>query len=385
MRIVALLATVAMAYAGGVVTGVLGSSAPAPRSGVTTPDVLDQAAAKIFADSVTPVTRAELQRAAVEGMLQALGDRWSSYYAPTEYTAFQAVLDGRYTGVGLWVRLDDDQVVRVVSVQASSPADHAQIKVGDELVTIGGRPVAGRTIADVVSDLRGDTNTDVEVTVRRDHATRSITLTRTAMNSGDVSWRKVGSSVMLIKVNAFTRGVGKQVHALVDQARAQHMSGIVLDLRDNPGGLLDEAVETTSSFVDGGVVVSFVRRGEAPVPLVASGRGNATVPLAVLVDGGTASAAEVVAGALQDRNRAVIIGSQTFGKGSVQEPAQLADGSALELTIGHYLTPSGRKLDGVGIEPDVEIPAGASSQAMENRAVDVLSGVLADRGTSGRG
>jgi carboxyl-terminal processing protease len=161
--------------------------------------------------------------------------------------------------------------------------------------------------------------------------------------------------------------------------------GIVLDLRGNPGGLLDEAVETASAFLDGGRVVTFVRRDQQPQPLDALANGDTSTPLVVIVDGGTPSPPEVGAAALQDPGRAVIVGSRTFGKGSVQEPATLSDGSALELTVGSYLTPSGRSLDGVGVEPDVAVRPGSSSDVAEQRAVEVLSGMLADAGSAGRG
>jgi carboxyl-terminal processing protease len=160
---------------------------------------------------------------------------------------------------------------------------------------------------------------------------------------------------------------------------------VVLDLRGNPGGLLTEAVEVASQFLDGGAVVSYQRRGEPIVHLDALGHGNTAIPLVVLVDDGTASAAEVVAGALQDRNRAVIVGTHTYGKGSIQEPTTLSDGSAIEFTVGTYLTPSGRKLDGVGIEPDVLVSAKVGSVSTEERALEVLRGLVAASDTAQRG
>jgi carboxyl-terminal processing protease len=175
------------------------------------------------------------------------------------------------------------------------------------------------------------------------------------------------------------------VREAVTKLHTQHVSGVVLDLRGNPGGLLDEAVETASAFLDGGPVVSYTRRGAAPVRLDAVGTGDPAVPLVVLVDGGTASAAEVVAGALQDRGRAVLVGSRTFGKGSVQEPRTLSDGSALELTIARYATPAGRSLEGVGLVPDIDIRPGSAGSVAVRRALDVLRGLLADRSSGGSG
>jgi carboxyl-terminal processing protease len=190
-------------------------------------------------------------------------------------------------------------------------------------------------------------------------------------------------SVGRITVASFVRGAGRDVRTAVTRLQAAHASGVILDLRGNPGGLLDEAVETASAFLDGGPVVSYTRRAGTPVRLDAVGTGDTALPLVVLVDGGTASAAEVVAGALQDRGRAVLVGSRTFGKGSVQEPRTLPDGSALELTIARYATPTGRSLDGVGLVPDIDIRPGSASSVAVRRGLEVLRGLSADR-TAGR-
>jgi carboxyl-terminal processing protease len=225
----------------------------------------------------------------------------------------------------------------------------------------------------------------VTLTVQRGVRDLTFHLRRATVDTDDVSASLVGGDVQVLRVAAFTRGVGRWVRARVVAAESRHLRGVILDLRGDPGGLLDEAVETSSAFLDGGPVVSYEQRGHSPQVLDASRGGVTGIPLVVLVDGGTASAAEIVAGALQDRGRAVLIGSRTFGKGSVQAPSQLSDGSALELTVGHYLTPSGRSLDGVGIEPDLEMPSGTASSVVLQRAVEVLSGLTADAGSSGRG
>ena len=381
LRAVAAVAALGVAYGAGVLTGVVGSDAEGTRGR----SVVDEAADRINSNAASPVSRAELERAAVQGMLAALGDRWSSYLPAADYASFQDVLDGRYSGVGLWVRRDADGVVRVTSVQTGSPAEAAGVLAGDELVSVNGVDVRGHTVADVVTALRGAPGTVVEVVLVRDTEQRTVKMRRTALESSDVSVRKLSEAVVLIRVSAFTRGVGRQVRAAAAQAARDHAGGIVLDLRDDPGGLLDEAVETASVFLDGGIVASYERRGAPARTLPVLGHGDTTTPLAVLVDSATASAAEVVAAALQDRKRAVLLGSRTFGKGSVQEPARLSDGSAIELTVGRYLTPSGTALDGVGVEPDIEVPSGSPSRVAEQRAVEVLIGLLADAGTSGRG
>jgi carboxyl-terminal processing protease len=206
---------------------------------------------------------------------------------------------------------------------------------------------------------------------------RTVSVARAVVPAPGVTATMISARVGRIVVPAFAQGTGRQVRAAVRALRAQHASGLVLDLRGDPGGLLSEAVETASAFLDGGAVVTYARRDEVPQHLQALGRGDTTTPLVVLVDGGTASAAEVVAGALQDRGRAVVVGTRTFGKGTVQEPHRLADGSSLALTVARYTLPSGRSVEGVGIEPDIQV---FDSRAALNRSVEVLSGLLADIG-----
>ncbi len=376
----AVVAAVATAYLAGMVTVL---AQPSRQRANTS--VLDEAEDRIAADSARPVSRAELERAAVQGMLSALDDKWSAYYGPTDFTRFQSVLAGRYSGVGVWVRRAPDGRLRLTTVQAGSPADLGGFRVGDELVAVDGRSVVGRPASQVVAALRGDAGTEVVVTVARGAERITRRLRRAALADDDVSAVDVGQGIVRLQVSAFTRGVGRWVRTQVAAARSRRTSGIILDLRDNPGGLLDEAVETASAFLDGGPVVSYGRRGSPRRVLDALGAGDTAIPLVVLVDGGTASAAEVVTGALQDRGRAVIIGSRTFGKGSVQEPTRLSNGSAIELTVGDYFTPSGRSLDGVGLEPDVEIRPGTPEAAIDARAFEVLTGLLADTGAGGRG
>lgn len=377
------MATIAVAYVGGVVTGVVGShdrAAPRASSGV-----IDEAADRIEAQAARPVDRAALERAAVEGMLGALGDRWSTYYGATEFTSFQDALDGHYSGVGLWLRAADTGGVEVGSVQPGSPAAVAGVRAGDVVLRVGSHDTTRAGVSTVAALLRGKEHTSVRVVVRRGDAPTTLTLTRVTFTTDDVTVEHLRGNITRVRISAFTRGVGREVRQALAAESAGHTGGVVLDLRENPGGLLDEAVEVASVFLDGGPVVSYQRRGERPQTLQAFEGGDVTTPVVVLVDSSTASAAEVVAGALQDRNRAVIVGSRTYGKGSVQEPSRLSDGSALELTVGRYLTPAGRSLDGVGIEPDVAVPPTEPPQVAERRAIEVLSGLLAALGGTGRG
>ena len=345
--------------------------------------MVDEAADRIASSAASPVDRSVLDAAAVEAMLAKLGDKWSAYYAAGDYAQLKALLDGRYSGLGVWLRRTDTGKILVASVLPESPAALAGLRVGDQLVVVDGKSTRNSDLGDVVAGLRGPSGTNVAIEIARDGVAKTLVLRRSSVEAGDVSVAYVAPGVARIRVAAFTRGVGTQVIHAVTALRHDHARGIVLDLRGNPGGLLEEGVAVAGAFLDGGPVVSYSGRTTAKRVINAPKGGDATTPLAVLVDGGTASAAEVVTGALQDRGRAVVVGAQTFGKGSVQEPIRLSDGSAIELTIARYLTPNGRSLDGVGITPDIILPGGADEAIAVRRAVDVLQGLVADVGTAG--
>lgn len=379
-----LLAVALTAFVAGVAVGGSGD-APQPAAAPERGAVLDEAADRIASDAARAVDRKVLERAAVDGMLRALGDRWSVYYQPSEFASFSDALDGRYTGVGMWLRQELDGSLTVSGVQDRSPAANAGIRVGDRVVTVDGVDVATASVSAVVANLRGPDGSTVAIGIRDAAGVRTASVTRTLVTATDVVVDRLRHQVLHIRVSAFTRGVGRQVRTALSADPAAASGGVVLDLRGNPGGLVDEAVEVAGAFLDGGPVVSYERRGRGVTTLESHADGDASTPLVVLVDGGTASAAEIVAGALQDRSRAVVIGSRTFGKGSVQEPQTLSDGSAIELTVGRYLTPSGRALDGVGVEPDVAVASGESPAVAERRALEVLSGLLAAMGSGGAG
>jgi len=364
-----LVVAVGLSYGAGVLTGVLGSASPPPG-------VIDAAANRIEQSAAEPVDRSELERAAVEGMLKVLGDRWSAYYDPSQYGSFHDALEGKYSGVGLWVRAGRTGVV-VSSVQPGSPADQVGIRPGDVIVSVDDWPTSGGSVGEVVQRLRGAAGTSVQLSIVRGGVAHPFSVVRSELTTSDVSVDQLAEGVTLIDIRTFTRGVGREVRDAVAAEPATYSGGIILDLRGNPGGLLDEAVEVASAFLDGGPVVSYEQRDAPDRVLNAVGQGNTTTPVVVLVDGGTASAAEVVAAALQDRNRAVVVGSRTYGKGSVQEPSVLPDGSAIELTIGRYLTPTGRVIDGRGVEPDVLVDPTASPKVAEQRALEVLRGLTA--------
>ncbi|MET8134974.1 MULTISPECIES: S41 family peptidase [unclassified Streptomyces] len=328
-------------------------------------DEVAEAAAEAMADGKSPME-------AAERAVSRSGDRWGAVYSQGEYEEFEEALDGQYTGVGLWARRERDGRIEVTRVSAGSPAAAAGIRKGDRLRTVDGAKVDGRPVTEVVSLLRGDADdatagTKVSLGLERGTQSWSRTLRRARLSTDSVTVSGLPGDVTLIKVDAFTKGVGDAVRAAV--GRAPGRAGIVLDLRGNSGGLVTEAVTTASVFLDGGLVATYDVNG-AQRALHADSGGDTTRPLVALVDGGTMSAAELLTGALQDRGRAVVVGSRTFGKGSVQMPSRLPDGSVAELTVGHYRTPAGRSVDGRGITPDLE----ADKESLK-RAETVLSGL----------
>ncbi|MFG2961247.1 S41 family peptidase [Streptomyces sp. NPDC048291] len=369
-------AALTLVFAGLLVTGAATGAFPDPgQSDRKTPagaarataghEDVAKAAAEAMADGKSPME-------AAERAVSRSGDRWAAVYSEGEYQEFEEALDGQYTGVGLWARRAADGRIDVTKVQAGSPAAEAGIRKGDRLRSIDGEDVDGRPVTDVVSLLRGDA-TDARagttVTLGLERGTRawSETLRRALLSTDSVTVRKLTAGITVIKVSAFTRGSGELVRSAVRQAPAD--GGIVLDLRGNSGGLVSEAVTAASAFLDGGLVATYDVDG-AERSLHAEPGGDTARPLVALVDGGTMSAAEMLTGALQDRGRAVVLGSRTFGKGSIQMPTRLPDGSVAELTVGHYRTPSGHTVDGRGITPDLDVSSGALE-----RAETVLSGL----------
>ncbi|MER6998479.1 S41 family peptidase [Streptomyces sp. NPDC000410] len=332
-------------------------------------DEVARAAAEAMADGKSPA-------AAAEEVVSRSGDRWGAVYDKGEYEDFEQALGGTYTGVGLWARRGADGRVEVARVRRGGPAERAGIVAGDQLRTVDGEAIDGRPVSEVVSLLRGDgtgatAGSAVELGLQRGERTWTETLRRARVAREAVTVRRLDGDAVMIKVAAFTKGTGKRVRDAVRAAPAG--AGVLLDLRGNSGGLVGEAVTAASAFLDGGLVATYDVDGEQKA-LYAEPGGDTDRPVVALVDGGTMSAAELLTGALKDRGRAVTVGTRTFGKGSVQMPERLPDGSVAELTVGHYRTPAGHDLDGKGITPDLAVGERDGERA-EDRARTVLSGL----------
>mgnify|MGYP003336356151 FL=1 len=343
--------------------------------------LIEEVATKIIDNSANSVDKQSLERAAIDGMLKSLGDKWSQYLPKSGNKSFEESIEGQYSGIGVWIRADESGAVSIAGVVPSSPAEFAKLQEADVVLSIDGVSTVNKSLAEVATLLSGKANTNAILSIRRNEQILTFNVKRTDLKSNPVSARILENGIVLININEFSRGSARTLRATLASSGAER-TGVILDLRGNPGGLLVEATDVAGSFLNGGLVVEFHKQNKTPEVFNASGDGDAKTPLVVLVDRGTASAAEVVAAALQDRNRAIIVGEKTFGKATVQDSAKLSNGAALELTIGYYITPSGKRLDGQGVQPDIEVIS-SEKKVAEERALQVLQGLQASVGRSG--
>jgi carboxyl-terminal processing protease len=344
--------------------------------------ILDEALNKILDNTANETNKDSLQRAAIEGMLRSLGDKWSQYLPETQSTSFENSLEGQYSGIGVWLRSDESGLVGIAGVVPTSPAEFANLQEGDLIQSVDGQTTKNKSLATVAKLLSGKPNTTAILSVNRSEETLTFSVKRTELRSNPVQLKKLTNQIILISISEFSRGTARSMRSAL-AASGSERAGVILDLRGNPGGLLVEATDVAGAFLNGGTVVEFFKPGKSPEIFNAIGDGDSKTPLVILVDRGTASAAEIVAAALQDRNRAVIVGERTFGKAAVQDLTELSNGSDIELTIGYYLTPSGKRLDGQGLEPDILVSANESKSVAETRALQVLQGLVASAGERG--
>jgi carboxyl-terminal processing protease len=297
---------------------------------------------------------------AINGMLREL-DPHSSFLTPTEYKELQIETKGKFGGVGIEITIKKN-ILTVVAPLEGTPADLAGIKANDEILKIDNESTQGMTLMHAVQKMRGPKGSTVDLTIYRKGLTKplSFKLTRAMIAIKSVKSMTLAPGFGYVKISSFESGTAKDLKKAIAKLQAENPSGLkglVLDLRNNPGGLLDQAVEVSDEFLNGGLIVyTGGRLPDQKMRFEAHKKANPlTFPMVVLVNGGSASASEIVSGALQDHKRAIIMGTQTFGKGSVQTVIPLNDGSALRLTTSLYYTPSGRSIQAEGITPDIVV------------------------------
>ncbi len=311
---------------------------------------------RVKRDYVEPVDDATLLESAIRGMVGDL-DAHSEYLDANEYRDIRISTTGSYTGVGIEVAQVGD-ALRVISPIAGSPAARAGIQSGDELVAVDGRPITDDRLQDTMGQLRGQAGSKVTVSVRRDEVVLDYDMRRQIIRVASVHKEFLGPSYGYVRVNQFSENTAQELSHAVDElheANGGMLEGMVLDLRNNPGGVLDAAVDVSDLFLDSGVIVTADGRTAEARFTRSAHRGDILdgAPMVVLVNSGSASASEIVAGALQDHNRATIVGTPTFGKGLVQTVMPLSRGRAIKLTTSRYYTPSGDSIQDVGVQPDV--------------------------------
>jgi carboxyl-terminal processing protease len=341
--------------------------------------VVDEAINRIASDYYRPISKSRLADASVAGAVTSLGDRFSHYLDPKEYREFNQ--PPSFTGIGVSVDADRRGLLilrrglLIAHVFDSSPAARAMLKTGDLIVMVNGRMLAGLSADAAAALIKGPPGTDVQLGVREPRAGRTLAhtvkITRATISEPVVAsaTRTIhGTKLGVVALATFSPGAHGEVHEAVEHELHGGARGIVLDLRANGGGLVEEARLIASIFIAKGTIVSTRGRAQPSEVLTAAGQAIPdSIPVVVLVDSNTASASEIVAAALQDHHRATIIGTHTFGKGVFQEEQPLSNGGALDITVGEYFTPNGRNLggggvkQGAGITPDVPVRGGVDT------------------------
>jgi carboxyl-terminal processing protease len=331
---------------------------------------------------VDGVSDKELIESAISGMLQSL-DPHSSYLSPESYKDMQVKTKGTFGGLGIEITMEDG-FVKVVSPIDDTPAANAGMKSGDLIIGIDGESIKGLTINEAVSKLRGPVNSKVTITVVRDKKDPfEIEIVRDVIKIRSVK-HEVINEIGYVRLTTFsdttTSGMEKSINEIRKEL-GDKFQGLILDLRNNPGGLLNQSISVADSFLDQGEIVSTQGRKEDDTSRIFAKKGDLIdgKPLIVLINSGSASASEIVAGALKDHSRAIIVGTRSFGKGSVQSIIPLPGNGAMRLTTARYYTPSGISIQAKGIEPDIKVEAGMTEtkkEANQNRREENLRGAL---------
>lgn len=329
---------------------------------------------------VQPVNDEKMMQGAIRGMMQSLGDPHSGYMDPTEYGNATAPLEG-YSGIGAYVNTEGDFLTITEPIKGS-PAESAGLKAGDQIVAIDGQDMTGVLPELARQKVLGPAGTKVVLTIKREGVEQpfGVTITRAQITIPSIEYEMLDTNIAYIRLSAFSDTSGDDLRTALKEALTQNPKGLILDLRYNAGGYLDAAIKVGSEFLPDGVVAYEEYADGSRDTFNVTGDGLATkIPMVVIVNEWSASASELVAGALQDRGRAQLVGVTTFGKGTVQNWIALSDNEgAIRVTIARWLTPNGRNVTGMGLKPDVEVmisdadnQAGIDSQL--NKAVEILS------------
>jgi carboxyl-terminal processing protease len=334
----------------------------APRNQAATPNGVDRQKVQLIEQYINekflwPVEGDKLTEGALKGMVAATEDKYSAYFTPEEFASFKEHLQSSFSGIGVHVELSKTTgLVTVVRPIKGSPGDQAGIKSGDAIVEVDGKDIRGMALDAAVTLIKGPKGTQVNIKVQREGVGEPISfvITRATIELETTEHKMLSGGIGYIRILEFNQDVNKRVSKALSELNAQGMNRLILDLRMNPGGYLDEAVSVSSLFLSAKQPVAYIEpKGSPKETLASKGTGQFPLPLVVLVDENSASAAEIVAGAMKDTKTGVLMGVKTFGKGIVQTFYTLPDGSGIKLTTAHYLTAGGNAIHEKGIEPDM--------------------------------
>jgi len=320
-------------------------------------DLFGEVLDKINKEYVEEINQSDAMDAAINGVLQSL-DPYSAYMSPETFKEMETETSGKFGGLGIEVGMEFG-VVKVITPMDSSPAEREGVKAGDYIVQINGIQVQGKTLMEAVELMRGPVGSKLEITIRRKGIKKALVfeITREIIEVKSVKSKIIDDKVGYIRLTAFNDNSSKQIKNKINEFKKNKINKYILDLRNNPGGLLSQAVNISDFFLDNGEIVSTKSRKSSENRKYFAKKGDIIngETLLVLINYGSASASEIVAGALKDHKRAIVIGENSYGKGSVQSIIPLKNNGAIRLTISKYYLPSGKSISGTGITPDIEI------------------------------
>lgn len=314
---------------------------------------------------------------AIDGMVKSLNDPHSNYLSPKMYKTLMEQTEGSFAGIGVVMGMDNEQKIHIVGIMENSPGQKAGLQEGDEILAVDGVPVTQMAFDEVAAHVRGQAGTDVVLTIMRDNANQDITITRDNIKLKTVGHKMLDNNIGYIQIVSFSEDTANEFNEAYNDLKNQGMKALVLDLRNNPGGLLTTCVEIAKKLVPKGEIVSIVNK-QGNKETYSSSLEAPEYPLVVLINKNSASASEILSGAIQDTKAGTIIGNTSYGKGSVQTILPMFEDDAVKLTIAKYYTPSGRSIDGTGITPDIEInlDENATSDTQLDKALEVLKAQL---------
>jgi carboxyl-terminal processing protease len=309
---------------------------------------------------------------AIRGSLQTLGDQYTSFIEPRIAAIINEDASGEFQGIGAYVRMRDDGKLEIAGIIPNTPAEAAGLKSGDRVLEVDGQSIVGYSIYEAIALIRGPAGTQVTLLIERpgQEKTFEVTITRARIEIPLVEAKMLEGNIAYIRLTDFSATATQQMTDALADLMSRNPKGLILDLRDNPGGWLDQALNVADLFLDRGVIATQRSKEGEEVFRSRDGGPAESIPLVVLVNKGSASASEIVAGAIQDRGRGILIGEQTLGKGSVQRPYRLRDGSELRVTIAHWFTPNNRAINGRGLTPDIVVPWPENAKPGEDPQLD---------------